>query len=94
MRLIDFERNCFFGVVLYFRLFGLLGKELMVYGFWDLAGFHSSSTMLRYLEIWWFKCFLSACLILEQTTILVWFNEFNCFIFLFFWVRDGLLRIS
>ena len=52
MRLIDFGGNCFFGVVLYFRLFWLLGKELMVYGFWDLAGFLSSSMVLGYLEIW------------------------------------------
>ena len=39
----------------------------MVYGLHDLCGIHSPSTMLWFLEFWWFMSFLRAFLILGKT---------------------------
>ena len=69
--------------ILFFVLFFFCYGR-MVYGFRDLAGFRSSSTVHGYLEYWWFRGFLNVCLILGQTTIL-WFYAFDCFSFFIFY---------
>ena len=67
------------------RLFLCYRREL--YGFHDVQGFHSSSTVHGFLESWWFRGFLRGRLFFRETEVFVCFYAFDFFGFL--WVRDG-----